>query len=36
MPKHESSVSLRHMLDHTREAYALVHKLTRNGGPLRI
>jgi uncharacterized protein with HEPN domain len=29
MPKHESSVSLRHMLDHAREAYALVQNRSR-------
>jgi uncharacterized protein with HEPN domain len=29
MPKHESSVSLRHMLDHAREAYTLVQNKSR-------
>jgi uncharacterized protein with HEPN domain len=29
MPKHESSVSLRHMLDHAREAYSLIHNKSR-------
>jgi uncharacterized protein with HEPN domain len=29
MPKHESSVSRRHMLDHAREAYILVHNKLR-------
>ena len=29
MPRHESSVPLRHMLDHAREAYALVQNRSR-------
>jgi uncharacterized protein with HEPN domain len=29
MPKHESSIPLRHMLDHAREAYALVQNKSR-------
>jgi uncharacterized protein with HEPN domain len=29
MPKHESSISLRHMLDHAREASALVQNRSR-------
>jgi uncharacterized protein with HEPN domain len=29
MPKHESSIALRHMLDHAREAYALVQSKRR-------
>jgi uncharacterized protein with HEPN domain len=29
MPKHESSIPLRHMLDHAREAFALVRNRSR-------
>jgi uncharacterized protein with HEPN domain len=29
MPRHESSVPLRHMLDYAREAYALAHNRSR-------